>query len=73
MENKKWNQAVSRIAVGEFRMKRFQCPDRGKPDEEKTDMEKEAEKTVVANVQLHYAVANNNSKLKLKDDALKQF
>ena len=55
-------------------MKRFQCPDREKPDNEKTEMEKEAEKTVVvANVHLHYAVANNNSNLRQKDDALKQF
>ena len=67
-------QVISRIAVAEYRMKRYKCPDRYKSEDDKTDAEKASERIlVVANVHLHYAVCNNCSNLGNKDMHLREF
>lgn len=69
----KKSQAITRIAVAEFLMNRFACTDPTKTEEDKTEEEKKADRTlVVANVHLHHAVCNNNSNLKSKDAELKK-
>ena len=71
---KQRKQAVSRIAVGMFQMKRFKGGATAVPEEEKTDEEKESDRMlVVANVHLHHALANNSSKLKSKEEHLRNF
>ena len=72
--NRKPHQCCSRLAVADYIMKGFQCPDRSKYYEDKTAAEIEAERTVViANVHLHHAVANLSNKLKEKEERLKEF
>ncbi len=74
-KNKEWRQAVSRLAVAQYRMKRFQCRDEAKPEEEKTNEENEADRSlVVANVHLHHSLANNNTQLNTtKEPHLRKF
>ena len=66
--------SISRLAVAQFRMRRFY--DRNTPvpaDDQPEEVTESQSNLAVANVHLHYALANQNSNLTSKDAELRRF